>query len=496
MRLLSGNALASSASTVFNAVLLFVFYRFLVQKLGIEQIGVWSLVFATCGVARLGEFGMAGGVAKFVGNDLGASKPSRAITTIVMSACFLLVVVGMCALLIQPFVYWVLTHTVEDAELVLVALKLVPWTLAAVWMAAMVNLLCAALDGNQRTVLRCLAMMIGGVVQLVLAYRWIPIHGLEVLGRLQFSFLSIQALLLLASLLWVMKQPLVSWISWDNTRFIKMLKYGAGLQITTVGQLLFEPTVRWLLGVYSGLTLTGYYELASRAIVQFRLAITAAFQMIVPFYATRIGRIGESRAEIQRAYRRTFRLLLIISTPYFLLIGCVLPFLFTWWTGVFSESFIWVGLICLLGWYINILAVPAFMLYLAIGKLQWVAVTQIVIGSLNLLFGLLLGHYFGGLGVVVAAMMALSIGSCIVLNRFQKEYDISSFDYLPKTLIPTTLLGMPSIAFFAWFAMHWRGVGVPPIWLLAVLSLVAAAMAGLAWRDPLRNELMQRLRAR
>lgn len=496
LRRLSGNALASSASTVFNAILLFVFYRFLVRELGIEQIGVWSLVFATCGVARLGEFGMAGGVSKFVGNDLGAQNPARAVTTIVMSASFLLIVVGLCAVLIRPVVHWVLTQTVNDAELILIALKLIPWTLAAVWMSAMVNLLSAALDGNQRTVLRCMAMMIGGVVQLVLAYRWIPVHGLEALGKLQFSFLSVQALLLLASLLWVMKQPLNAWLSWDQQRFKKMLRYGAGLQITSVGQLLFEPTVRWLLGIYSGLILTGYYELASRAIVQFRLAITAAFQMIVPFYATQIGRIGEGRAGIQRAYRRTFRLLLLVSTPYFILIGCVLPYLFTWWTGEFSPSFIWIGLICLLGWYINILAVPSFMLYLAIGKLKWVAATQIVIGGLNLIFGLLLGHFYGGLGVVVAAMLALSIGSCIVLNCFEKEYDINRFDYLPKTIMPTALLGIAAVAFFVWVAMQWQGIGLPPIWLLAVLALVAGAMAWIAWKDPLRIELVQRMMPR
>jgi len=493
---LSGNALASSASTVFNAILLFVFYRFLVLKLGIDQIGVWSLVLASCGVARLGEYGMAGGVAKFVGNDLGANNPRRAITTIAMSACFLMVVVGLCASLIQPLVIWILSRTISDPQLYNIAVAMVPWTLAAVWMAAIVNLLCAALDGNQRTVLRCIAMMIGGVAQLILAYRWVPTDGLVVLGQLQFSFLFIQAILLAVALVWVMKQPFSAWFGWDTVRFKQMLRYGGGLQVTTIGQLLFEPTVRWLLGVYSGLTITGYYELASRAIMQFRLAITAAFQMIVPFYATQIGKVGEGTVQIKRAYRRNFKLLLLICVPYFLLIACVLPYLFTWWTGSYSQTFLWIGLICLAGWFVNILAVPAFMLYLAIGKLKWVATTQFVIGSLNLVLGAALGYFFGGLGVVVAAMIALSIGSYIVYNRFQAEYGIRTEEYLPSSLLPTAALGLVAIVFFNWQALIWKGDGLPSVWLLVVLAMVGLAMLALVWSDPLRKELQQRILVR
>ncbi len=493
---LSGNALASSASTVFNAILLFVFYRFLVLKLGIDQIGVWSLVLTSCGVARLGEYGMAGGVAKFVGNDLGAGNSRRAVTTIVMSLCFLMIVVGLCASVIQPLVIWILTKTISNHELYAIAVAMVPWTLAAVWMAAIVNLLCAALDGNQRTVMRCVAMMIGGVAQLILAYRWVPTDGLVVLGQLQFSFLFIQALLLAVALAWVMKQPLAAWFSWDAVRFKQMLRYGGGLQVTTIGQLLFEPTVRWLLGVYSGLTITGYYELASRAIMQFRLAITAAFQMIVPFYATQIGKVGADSATIQRAYRRNFRLLLLICVPYFLLLACVLPYLFTWWTGSYSQTFLWIGLICLAGWFVNILAVPAFMLYLAIGKLKWVATTQFVIGFLNLILGASLGYFFGGLGVVIAAMLALSVGSYIVYNRFQAEYDIRVEDYMPSSVLPITALGVIAIVFFNWQAAIWQGQGLPSIWLLVVLALLGLAMLSLVWSDPLRKELQQRVLVR
>ena len=493
---LSGNALASSISTVFNAAFLFIYYRFLVVELGIEQIGVWSLLLATCALARLGELGMAGGVSKFVGNDLGANKPLRAITTISMAGCFLIVVVGTCAVLLVPGIKWALGHFVSHNELRDVALSMVPWTLASVWMAALVNLLCASLDGNQRTVLRCVAMMLGGIAQLLLAYRWIPEYGLQVLGKLQFTFLLIQGTLLLIMLVCVMRQPASAWMSWDLSRFKQMLRYGASLQVTSVGQMLFEPTVRWLLGIFSGLTVTGYYDLASRAVVQFRLAITAAFQMIVPYYATHIGRLGEGKPAIQSAYRRTSRLLLLISVPYFTLIGCILPFLLTWWAGEYHEEFILIGFICLSGWFVNTLAVPAFMLYLALGKLRWIAVTQLVIGLLNLALGLLLGYAFGGIGVISAAMLALSFGSYIVYNRFQKEYDVKFQDFVPPSIKFTAAIGVLATIFFSVQATIWRGSGIPSYWVSAIFCAVALSLAMSVWSDPLRKELMKKLISR
>ena len=474
-------------------MLLFVLYRLLVQELGIEAIGVWSLVLATCSLARLGEFGMAGGLTRFVGNDLGAGKPERAARTVFMSACFLVCVVGLCCVLGYPLFSWIISKTIKDPDLVAVGHALLPWTLAATWMAAMVNLLVASLDGNQRTVLRALAMMTGGVCQLLLAWHWVPVFGLSSLGWLQLSFLSIQAILLLFALLYVMRLPLNVWLGWERMRFLQLLRYGAGLQVTTVGQLLFEPTVRWLLSIFSGLVLTGYYELASKAIVQFRLAITAAFQMIVPFYATQIGRVGEGLDHVQRAYRRTLRLLLLISLPYFIMIGCSLPFILTIWTGSFSEVFVWVGFLCLGGWLINTFAVPAFMLYLAIGRLRWIAVTQFVIGCSNLLLGLLLGQLFGGMGVVSAAMLALVIGSAIVVIRFHIEFNIDVVRCLPNALPYILSLGLASVAIFGWHSMQWRGVGYPAMWAVTLWFGVGLALLLLVWKDPLREELFQRL---
>ena len=433
LRRLSLNAFASSASTVVNAVLLFALYHFLVRRLGIESIGVWSLVLATASVARLGEYGMAGGVARFVAGDLGAGRPERAAATVGMAIAFLALAVGLCALALWPLASWVLERTIDDAALLGIARELLPWTLAASWLAAIVNLLCATLDGNQRTGLRALAMMTGGTAQLVLAWILVPRLGLAALGPVQLAFLAVQALLLALALLRVMRQPAAAWLRGSMPRFREMLAYGSGLQLTAIGQLLFEPTVRWLLGAFAGLAVTGYYEMASRAVVQLRLAITAAFQMLVPFYASRLGASrpgasqlgqeragGEDREETRRVYRRTFRLLLLVCTPYFVLIGCALPYALTLWGGTFSTTFVAIGLICLAGWSVNLLAVPAFMLYLALGRVRWVAVQQLVIGVLNVVLGLALGAAFGGIGVALGAMLALSLGSLVVVVRFER----------------------------------------------------------------------------
>jgi len=496
LRRLTGNALASSSSTIVNAVFMFALYRLLTKELGIEQIGVWSLVVACASLARLGEFGIATSVSKFVAQDIGAGNARSAVTTITMSFVFVAAIVAICGLLVWPVCTYLLSKAIQSPQLLDTALSLLPWMITAAWLGALVNLCCATLDGYQRTTIRAIATITAGVFQLVIAYQLVPKLGIYAMGYLQTSHLILQLSMLIFGIYFVTRHSDKEWLSWSGTRMKAMLKYGSVMQVTAIGQLSFEPAVRWFLGVYGGLTITGYYELASKAIMQFRLGITSAFQMVVPFYATQIGKLGEQGADIQRAYRRTSRLLILISVPYFLLLACMLPYLFTLWTGSFSKTLIAVGYVCLIGWFINLLAVPAFMLYLAIGQLRSIAYTQLCIGILNLLFSVILGPAIGGMGVVIAAMSALSIGSLVVVYRFHVEYSVSVSALMPPSLSAFATIGLVACPATAIIAFNWRGQSAFPAELFLAAIIIGILLAWFSWRDPLRSEIWHSVKMR
>src|SRR2546422_10484826 len=58
-------ALSVVQVVVAGGALLF-FYRYLLDTIGVAAVGVWSVVLATTSVGRIADFGMSGGVSRFV----------------------------------------------------------------------------------------------------------------------------------------------------------------------------------------------------------------------------------------------------------------------------------------------------------------------------------------------------------------------------------------------------------------------------------------------
>ena len=65
-RKLSVNAISSVIQLIVSGCVLFYLYRFLLDTIGIELLGVWSLILATSSVMRGANLGLAGSIVKQV----------------------------------------------------------------------------------------------------------------------------------------------------------------------------------------------------------------------------------------------------------------------------------------------------------------------------------------------------------------------------------------------------------------------------------------------
>src|SRR5215469_13510564 len=60
------NAVTTLVQVFGNAAILFFLYRFLIRTIGIERLGIWSLVLATTSVVTLANQGFSTSIVKFV----------------------------------------------------------------------------------------------------------------------------------------------------------------------------------------------------------------------------------------------------------------------------------------------------------------------------------------------------------------------------------------------------------------------------------------------
>lgn len=494
LRRLSRNAFAAMLQVLASAVLLFLLYRFLLRQLGPAQLGVWSLVVASSAVARLGELGIGGGVTRFVARDLGAGEGERAVATIGTSALAIGALIGVFCLVLQPVLHAALGRLITDPLLLEAAQRLLPWALAALWLGSVAQVFLSALDACQRGDLRVAISVVATAAQLGLAYLVVPVRGLDALGPVQLAQAGLTAVLGLVTLAATLRYPLRKWFVPDRERFGAIIRYGGSLQVSSLVQLLFEPAVKVLLTHFGGLAFTGYYEAASRAVMQCRAVVVAAYQMLVPYLAHRLGGGALDSRQVTSAYRSARAILIVVSVPYFALIAAALPLLLTVWLGRVDNDFVTIGLICLAGWAINTMTVPAYMLFTATGRLRWVVLSHFLTGILNLVLGGTAGWLFGGIGVAAGAMVALAIGSAVVPVAFHREYEIPPGEFIPSgstMLLLTSVLGATLL-----LAAQFRG-GAPPhpsTGLVAALAVFALACGGLVWRHPVLADALVRLR--
>ena len=75
---ISRNVIATITQVLISGAVFFVLYRYLYERLGVEQIGIWSLVLAATSISRIGDLGLSAGVVRFVAQAIGRRDTQRA----------------------------------------------------------------------------------------------------------------------------------------------------------------------------------------------------------------------------------------------------------------------------------------------------------------------------------------------------------------------------------------------------------------------------------
>ena len=79
------NAVMSVAQVIVTGGVYFVLYRYLIDEIGVDQLGIWSAVLATLSVGRISNLGLASSVVKYVSKHA-ATNDSSMVVQIVETA--------------------------------------------------------------------------------------------------------------------------------------------------------------------------------------------------------------------------------------------------------------------------------------------------------------------------------------------------------------------------------------------------------------------------
>jgi O-antigen/teichoic acid export membrane protein len=200
-------------------------------------------------------------------------------------------------------------------------------------------------------------------------------------------------------------------------------------QVISIAAMLSDPVTKAILSKFGGLSMVGFYEMASRIVQQFRAIIVSANQVVVPAIAD----MTESAPEKIRAfYLRSYELLFYLALPLFSLIIICAPIISEIWIGYYERVFVFSAILLSIGWFLNTLAIPAYFANSGMGELRWNVISHSLIAIINAGMGLLLGYLYDGFGVIVAWIIALPLGNSLVYIFFHIKHKIPFSELVPK----------------------------------------------------------------
>jgi O-antigen/teichoic acid export membrane protein len=247
--------------------------------------------------------------------------------------------------------------------------------------------------------------------------------------------------------------------------------------------MLFDPLVKAMMSRFGGLEALGFYEMANKLILQGRAIIVEASRVMVPAVATLQEHDQTKAAQL---FATTYRLTFYISVLFYGLLGISITSISVLWLGHYQETFILYSLLLTLGWFMNTLIGPAYFSNLGSGKLKENMISHAIMGMCSLIFGVVLGKYFGGDGVVVGTVISLIAGSMYLLITYIKHAGINLPEFIiPQNMISLFMLSMLTII----LANYGRDQYSANISVIAMALLCGVILLSLGWLNPARKML-------
>ena len=479
------NALTTLAQVIGSAATLFFLYRFLLRRIGIEQLGIWSLVLASTSVVTLANQGFSTSIVKFVAK-YAAQENVDDVSLLLQTA---LISIGLALAVISIGLYpgarWVLGLVLPRSS-VATAYAILPFAFASLWINILGGILQAGLAGHQLITLCNYVELGGSVLYLLLAILLVPGHGL--LGLAYAQTVQAVACGFAAWILLCRRLPHFPFIPhcWNRSLFRELAGYGFQFQFITAGQALREPVTKALLAKFGGLALTGFYDMASRWVVNFREAIVQTNQVLVPTVSHLHEREPES---VPALYRESYRLIFFLAVPTFASLVAISPLVSRLWIGHYEPVFVRFVALLAVGWLINTLANPAYVMGLGTGSLRWITTGCALTAAINLIVGLVAGRHRGGTAVVAVSVCSLMLGYLVVIIAYHTENRVPFGVLLPResmTIVFSSFVGvllfLPLLDSSFASAVFWPRAAAA---ITALALLIAIPM----WTHPLRKRL-------
>jgi O-antigen/teichoic acid export membrane protein len=440
------NTYWQAAAVITSYVFSFLLAPLMLSRLGLEAFGIWAVTGALATYTGLLDFGVRRSVSRFVAL-FDAQGDREAIKETVGLSLIAVAVLGslayLAAILLAPLVTDLLgVLSVAQMRLVLLcSVTLIVTTAVREVLASVAVGLRQMKPPNVAVVCVNATNFVASVAVLLVSTELTD----YALVNAAAGVLSIAYQLVALRFVW--RGPVASLP--PRRRVREILGYSVKTQLVTFSDMVNAQTDKIIIAAMAGPAAAGAYEVANRAVIAVRACGFLSASAMVPTATAAI--VERGRRVIGRFYSHYTLRSASISIPIFVGTCISAPYLLVVWLGEAPPDSV-VILLLLCGAQIgSVLSVIAQTLANSDGRPEIPAKAAVFAAALNVALTLALAPLFGLWGVLLGTLVALTIGSLMLLRSFHRQYGFRASTFTRAVWPParlTLLLAMPYVVWW------------------------------------------------
>lgn len=400
----------------------FFLYKYIIQTIGLEKLGLWSLILSVTSLASIGNFGFTGSLIKFSA-ELSVNDQYKKINAILNTSVLAVCITLSLILTIVYFLgYYFIGHFIDE-KWVSTGIDLLFYALISLFINITGALYFSVLEGLNMAYLKSISFIVTTIIYIVLSV--IFINKFDIMG-LAYAQLCQSFLFLLFGI--ILSKNYINkftffYFRWHKELMKRVFLYSLKFQGMGVPQLLYDPITKTILSKYGGLDSVAIFEIASKLVKQVRLIPARILINTVPkIVKLNVIKGGEKIKEVYTKIN-TINLLLLFTTvlviiPFSKIISILI-------IDRIDADFIIILIVLSVGELFSSLTTSAYIINLGTGKIKWNVISHLTIGILNLILCLSIGLIFeNGMYIIYGWIISLVLGSSVTVLEYHKRNKI------------------------------------------------------------------------
>lgn len=421
-----------------NVVVLFFVYRIIIVHLGIEGLGMWSLLLSLFSITSLGNAGIASGTVKFIAEYKSEDDNQNLLNVLFNSV---LIVLGF-TFLIFGVIYIILEllppNVISQSERKIIA-PLVPIIALSYLIAIVGRIFLSVLDGLNLIYLRSIIGIISKCFFLAFVILLIEKHGL--IGLTYANLIQFIVILIVAGYYCIrlLNVRLSNFGRLNRKIFKQILSYGLQFQLSSIFQMLMDPVTKFFLKDLGGIVSVGNFEVLYKVYIQIRQFIVVLVIVIVP-QISKLNKISPKK--LKPLFVKVSSDIFLMTLILFNIAFCFMP-LFLSLLGVpYSEYLHFFSIIIYLGLIFNIIGVVPYYFNAGTGDLRGNTISSFILALTNVCLCLLFGYLLSlsAKGIVISWTISQLIANVYLSFSYYKKNNIPIF--LSKDLVTFIMINI------------------------------------------------------